>query len=218
MVNKGLCFTGFILHFFLVTSLLMWVALFRNCDLPYKKWILILDVVFIICCIIIGRVFLKLDIDKLFLKFEIDGINALNKVFFYIVLTAAPELTGATSIWQGGFSEIDNFNTELGGFLTDYYAVGKVSYLLNDEVYRYLIKLKIIKNSISHTCKNIDDAIYKFSNNEVWTRWDVPNRTLYYECNKRYQQLFSLSIALKKNVLPCPTGYKIEINIIEEST
>ncbi|MBQ5474944.1 MAG: DUF2612 domain-containing protein [Lachnospiraceae bacterium] len=131
---------------------------------------------------------------------------------------ALPELTGATSIWQGGFSEIDNFNTELGGFLTDYYAVGKVSYLLNDEVYRYLIKLKIIKNSISHTCKNIDDAIYKFSNNEVWTRWDVPNRTLYYECNKRYQQLFSLSIALKKNVLPCPTGYKIEINIIEEST
>ena len=94
MVNKGLCFTGCIVHFFLVTSLLMCVALFRKCDLPYNKWILILDAVFIICCIIIGRVFLKLDIDKLFLKFEIDGINALNKVFFYIVLTTALLVVG----------------------------------------------------------------------------------------------------------------------------
>jgi len=89
MINKGLCITGCILHFFLVASLLIWVALFKKYDIPYKKWVLILEVVFIVCCIIIGKVVLKLDIDKLFLVFEVDGINGLNKVFFCFVLSAA---------------------------------------------------------------------------------------------------------------------------------
>lgn len=120
------------------------------------------------------------------------------------------ESTGATSEWQGGFSEPDNFNTRLGGFLTTYYASGKVAYQLNDEAFRWLIKMKIIKNSISHTCKNIDDAIYRFSDGEMNTRWDIPNRTVHYEYERTYRYNNLMPIAYKKNVIPCPTGYKIE--------
>lgn len=131
---------------------------------------------------------------------------------------ALPELTGATSVWQGGYSEIDNFNTELGGFLTEYYVNGNVSYGLPDEQFRWLIKLKIIKNSIKHTCKNIDDAIHNFSGGGLETRWDIPNRILYYEYSLDYQYNNLLPIAYKKNVYPCPTGYQIVWNVRSATT
>ena len=126
---------------------------------------------------------------------------------------ALTETTGATSLLQGGYSEISNFDTELGGFLTAYYVPGTIPFQLNDEAFRWLIKMKIIKNSISHTCKNIDDAIYKFSNGELITRWDIPNRTLYYEYNKEYVYSNLIPTAYKKNVMPCPVGYAINYGV-----
>lgn len=89
MINKGLCFTGCIMHFFLAGTLLVWVAMFRNCNIPCKQWILMGDVLFSICCVFIGKVIMKLNIDKLFAKIETGGTSMSNKVFFIIVLIVA---------------------------------------------------------------------------------------------------------------------------------
>ena len=94
MVNKGLCFVGCIVHFFLVATLLVWVAVFNKCNMSSKAWVLVMDVLFIICSITIGKVLLKLDIDKLFMKFEVEGIKGMNKVFFFAALITAILIVG----------------------------------------------------------------------------------------------------------------------------
>lgn len=125
------------------------------------------------------------------------------------------EITGATDpILQGGFSEVDNFNTVLGGFLTPDMASGAARSKLADSEFRIIIKLKIIKNSISHTCKNIDDAIYGLFGNDVYTTWDLNNHILYYNYSSSYQQYWLLNLANKKNVLPCPTPCRIAFNVV----
>ena len=66
---------------------------------------------------------------------------------------------------QGGFSSYSTFADNDGGFLMykqwqdTRTAVNK----LGDDIFRQLIKLKIIKNSINHTQKNIDDAIWSWA-------------------------------------------------------
>lgn len=129
------------------------------------------------------------------------------------------EISGAvTTTWQGGYSEIDNFDSVLGGFLTPDLVQGGKTSSLEDEDFRLFIKLKIIKNSISHTCKNIDDAIYSLFGMDVVTRWDIPNRILYYEHTKDYgAKAFVLKLADKKNILPCPTGYRVIVKEISST-
>ena len=63
--------------------------------------------------------------------------------------------------YQGGFSTYSNFADDNVGFLMyqDWRDVRTKSNVIPDRLYRELIKLKIIKNSINHTAKNIDEAI-----------------------------------------------------------
>lgn len=125
------------------------------------------------------------------------------------------EITGATdTVLQGGYAEQSNFNTKLGGFLTPDMVIGSNKSDLQDEEFRWLIKLKIIKNSISHTCKNIDDAIYGLFGNDVWTTWDLDNHILYYNWSSDFEKWWLMEIALKKNILPCPTPCSIAFNQI----
>ena len=112
--------------------------------------------------------------------------------------------SGVYEQWQGGFSSYSNFADNNGGFLT-YKAWQDTRTKVNamgDDYFRSLIKLKIIKNSINHTCKNIDDAIWKWSNGDVYTTWGVMEVTYHYPSN--YHNLIQL--AIYKNVLPVPTG------------
>lgn len=100
----------------------------------------------------------------------------------------------------------------MGGFLT-YKAWQDTRTKVNqmgDDIYRQLIKLKIIKNSIVFTNKNIDDAIWKWSNGQVYTTWGVMEVTYHYPSSMH--NLFQL--AVYKNVLLAPTG--CTINLIEE--
>ena len=122
------------------------------------------------------------------------------------------ELSGAidTSL-QGGFSDLEDFDTVLGGFLTSDLAIGGNVSTLSDENFRFCIKLKIIKNSISHTCKNIDDAIYNLCGLDMITRWDISNHILYYEYNPAWDKALVMNAVKKKNILPCPTGIQIVI-------
>lgn len=113
--------------------------------------------------------------------------------------------------FQGGFSTYENFETHEGGFLT-YEAWQDVRTKVNamgDEYFRHLIKLKIIHNSINQTCKNIDDAIWKWSNGMVYTTWNTMEVTYHYD--KTYKNVMML--AAYKSILPHPTGCTI---VLEE--
>lgn len=115
--------------------------------------------------------------------------------------------------YQGGFSKYSNFEDRDGGFLT-YKTWQDVRTKVNqvgDEYFRHLIKLKIIKNSINHTCKNIDDAIWKWSDGNVYTTWGVMELTYHYK--PLYKNIITL--AQRKNVIPRPTG--CTINFVEET-
>ncbi len=115
--------------------------------------------------------------------------------------------TNSYDQYQGGFSTYTNFSDNDGGFLMykDWKDVRTRINKMADNVYRQLIRLKIIKNSINHTCKNIDDAIWKWSNGNVYTTWDVMEVT--YNYNRSYSNIMRL--ASYKNILPHPTGCNI---------
>lgn len=112
---------------------------------------------------------------------------------------------------QGGFSTFETFDTISGGFL-DYQNINPTQNKLPDEQFQQLIGLKIIKNSIDHTCKAIDEAIWNFFNGQVYTVWDLENRTLIYYYQSEYNNL--LEVAMRKNLLPCPPTVKIQLEEI----
>lgn len=116
-------------------------------------------------------------------------------------------------VYQGGFSNFLTFEDNDGGFLT--YAIWQdVRTAINkigDNLFRPLIKLKILKNNIIHTCKNIDDAIYKWSNGRIYTTWGVMEVTYHYPSD----MATLISLALTKNILLAPTGVTIKLEEIE---
>lgn len=130
----------------------------------------------------------------------------------YLALVTYEDITAGTfDQYQGGFSTYENFETHEGGFLT-YEAWQDVRTKVNamgDEYFRHLIKLKIIHNSINHTCKNIDDSIWKWSNGMVYTTWNTMEVTYHYD--KTYKNVMML--AMYKGILPYPTGCTI---VLEE--
>ena len=80
------------------------------------------------------------------------------------------------------------------------------------EQFRTMIGLKIIKNSIEHTCKSIDDAIWDYFNGQVYTIWDSINRKLIYYYPSELNVV--MEVALDKNVLPCPPTVSIQLQEI----
>lgn len=110
---------------------------------------------------------------------------------------------------QGGFSTYTDFNDIDGGFL-DYSNIMPTQNRLNDYAYRIMIGLKIIKNNIYATCKNIDEAIWNYFKGEVYTVWDVDKLTYCYP-----ESLAEIiEVAKEKNVLPCPTGCELVLKEI----
>lgn len=115
-----------------------------------------------------------------------------------------------TDTLQHGYSDYSTFETDTGGVLT-YDNLGFVEQSLNDDDYRVVIGLQIIKNSINHTCKNIDDAIWSYFNEQVYTTWDNPLEVTYH-----YPASLATIIQVcdYKNVLPAPTGVSIRLSQI----
>lgn len=115
---------------------------------------------------------------------------------------------------QVGFSTFDGFEGVTSGFV-DYKLIQTSFNRLPDEQYRILIGLKIIKNNINHTAKNIDDAVWNYFGGKVYTVWDMEERKLQYyyppELNKVMQ------VANEKNVLPCPPTVRIQLQEIIEN-
>ena len=114
---------------------------------------------------------------------------------------------------QGGFSTYLNFDNNDGGSLMykNWQDVRLAINQMGDGYFRELIKLKIIYNSINHTRKNIDDAIWQWSSGNVYTTWD--NMEITYHYKKSYKNIMML--ASYKNILPRPIGCNI---VLEEIT
>lgn len=114
---------------------------------------------------------------------------------------------------QGPFALYSNFTDE-GAVLqwTEWQSTHTKVYSLGDSQFRQMCKLKAIKNSIRCTMKNIDNAIYEWSNGEVYTTWGKMELTYHYPSS--YSQIFEL--AQEKNVLPQPTGVALLFEEITE--
>lgn len=115
--------------------------------------------------------------------------------------TLVPDDT--TEVFQHGYSDYSTFSDD-GAVLT-YENLGYVKQNLNDENYRTVIGLKIIKNSINHTAKNIDDAIWNYFNGKVYTTWAPHEITYNYDSSLETV----MEVCYYKNVLPAPTGVNI---------
>ena len=110
---------------------------------------------------------------------------------------------------QGGFSTFQTFDEGGGGFLT-YEDIQPTQNRLSTDAFRIMIGLKIIKNSISATCKNIDEAIWNYFNGRVYTVWQ-PDEVIYYYPSDLSEVM---QVANYKKVLPCPTGVRIVLREI----
>lgn len=114
-----------------------------------------------------------------------------------------------TDTLQHGYSDYETFDSDTGGTLT-YENLGYVEQQLSDDDYRTIIGLKIIKNNINHTAKNIDDAIWEYFNEEVYTTWQPHEITYHYPASMET----IINVCNYKNVLPAPTGVSIRLSQI----
>lgn len=117
--------------------------------------------------------------------------------------------TDNTDNYQHGYSNYNTFDTDTGNTLT-YENLGFVEQSLNDDDYRTVIGLKIIKNSINHTCKNIDDAIWEYFDHTVYTTWGSMALTYNYPSSMNN----IMEVCNSKNVLPAPMGIQIILRAI----
>lgn len=108
---------------------------------------------------------------------------------------------------QGCYKDWNNETTEDGAYL-NYTDVISATNRLDDESFRKLLKLKIAKNTLINTNKNIDDVINNIFGSLVYTTWGVQEVTYNYN-NSVYN---IIKLAQVKNCLLAPTGCKIILN------
>lgn len=80
---------------------------------------------------------------------------------------------------------------------------------LNDERYRILLKMKILKNNISPSMKNIDDALYAYFGSLILMN-NNKDMSITYIINNELGDV--INILLNENLLPSPLG--VGVNVI----
>lgn len=113
---------------------------------------------------------------------------------------------------QGGLQDWNDIQPSTDGPILAYEDIISSKRRLTDDIFRILIKLKIIKNEIVHSPKYIDDAIFDLFNQDVYIQWGrCLEMTYFYKSNKAS----IMDIALDKGVLPHPSGVNLKIKEIE---
>jgi len=155
----------------------------------------------------------------------INDINLWNQPYVSLVNYSNIREEVPYDQWQGGFSSYNSsspyfFGNDDGGFLTykTWRNVRTERNKMGDAFFRELIKLKIIKNSIKFTNKNIDEAIYKWGREDIYTTWQPMEVTYHFPLNKVWNEGTPeeisvhnlMQLAVYKNVLLAPTGCKIK--------
>jgi len=84
-------------------------------------------------------------------------------------------------------------------------ASGGAATKLNDEDFRFLLKLKIIRNSSSNSCKSMDDSVQLFFESDLIASYGIMN--IIYFANV---SIFDLAIkGASKDLLPRPMGVNV---------
>lgn len=81
-----------VLHVLFAGSLIAWVA--GEWDVPDKRWFIISGILFVVASIFIATAFLKLNLDKLFLKLEACGASRCDKIVFLVCGIVALVIVG----------------------------------------------------------------------------------------------------------------------------
>lgn len=115
---------------------------------------------------------------------------------------------------QKGFSDYTNFESKSGRFLT-YSNILSNNLKLNDDDFRFLIKLKIIQNNIDHSHKSIDESIKEFFGNEVIPSSKL-DMTMDYFIPANASEI--INVAVEKNLLPRPMGVGISVLIKKQQS
>lgn len=113
--------------------------------------------------------------------------------------------------WQGGFQDWDDPIIEDGGFLGfDDLVIGANKTSLTDDLYLALIKLKIIKNSSSHTMGDLDRKFYEYFGNDIYITWNGMEMT--YNYTNQYNAI--IEVGKTKNAIPVPNGMIVKFNAL----
>lgn len=112
-----------------------------------------------------------------------------------------------TDVWQGGFQDWDEPIVDDGGFLGfDDLVVGSNEVELPDDSFLSLIKLKIIKNSSTHTMGDLDKKFKEFFGDDIYITWDGIEMTYHY--TDAYNAI--IEIGRTKNAIPIPNGMVVK--------
>jgi hypothetical protein len=106
-------------------------------------------------------------------------------------------------------------NSLVNGKFVDLVDFGSINFLLNDDQYRFILKLKIIQNTSNHSEWDIQNAMNYFFNNDVIMTSGSEMEMTYFIKNINTSLAI---IAYKKNVLPKPMGVKINSVIVNNSS
>lgn len=117
---------------------------------------------------------------------------------------------------QGGMWDWDTSEKPNNAPFLNYDWILVIKNKLNDDDFRILIKLKIIKNNTNTTCKNIDGEIYKLFKGVIYTVWNEANIM---ELTYKYpeNQTSIMNLAKTKNCLPCPSGVHLKMEGIPDN-
>lgn len=150
---------------------------------------------------LIGKI---VGIDRSYISTEITG-NQFNYLPYDTDEADVPD--------DYGFSTYITFDSIIANWIKykDFLGTNRQ---LNDADYRYLIKLKIVKNYAKMTHKAVDDMLFSFFGNDVVadTRDDM---TMNYFISSDLTTI--MQAAISKNVLPKPLGVGIDYFISQEN-
>lgn len=116
-----------------------------------------------------------------------------------------------TDVWQGGFQDWNDPIAQDGGFLGfDDLVMGANKTALADNLFLALIKMKIIKNSSTHTMGDLDKKFKEYFNDQLYLTWDGINLTYNYQNSLAAV----IEVAKMKNALPIPNGMVVNYNAL----
>jgi len=98
-----------------------------------------------------------------------------------------------------GLTDYANYNSDAGGSVT--YNDLLVTQILDDDDYRFILKMRIVQNNSNHSQKSIDDGIFMFFGEGVILSTSNDMSMVYFVDALNLNQAI---IAFKKGVLPRP--------------
>jgi hypothetical protein len=111
---------------------------------------------------------------------------------------------------QKGMSDYSDFDTKIGEFLT-YNTIISNDLTLDDDNYRFLLKLKILQNNSDHSHKSIDTLIKDFFEDEIIPSSQNDMTMVYFV---PYVLTEIIKVAIQKDLLPRPMA--VGINVIRK--